>query len=84
MPISTVGASSFQPVTLPTAATKPADTDASAASAAKTAQPDTDAAGSRQKESSAAPVNMMKINPDGTVGPMHLHRHANSPGVVHA
>jgi hypothetical protein len=24
------------------------------------------------------------INSDGTVGPMHHRRHANSPGVVHA
>lgn len=101
MPISAVGSSSYQQVTLPTAATKPTvDTDAPAATtqsttqsttqgASQQAKPDTDAAaastGGQGKGSSAQQaVNLTKINPDGTVGPLHLHRHPNSPGVFHA
>ena len=89
MAISSVGASGFQPVSLPTAAAKPADTDApsTAAPAAQKASDggaDKDAPSASESSSSSSAVNLTKINPDGTIGPMHLHRHANSPGVFHA
>lgn len=64
----------------PSAAASPAKSDNSA----KSATPDRDAPSaeaSGSKNSSAAP-NMFKINPDGTVGPLHQRRHANSS--VHA
>ena len=90
MPISAVGGSSYPQLTLPTAATKPADTDAPAPAATQSAssqsKPDADAAttSAAGSPSSSSSVNFTKINPDGTVGPLHHHRHANSPGVVHA
>lgn len=95
MSISAVGGSSYQQVTLPTAATKPADTDAPAPAASTPASSTSSsssapaikesASGDQDKDaSSASSSNLVKINPDGTVGPLHHHRHANSPGVVHA
>ena len=98
MSISAVGGSSYPQLTLPTAATKPADTDAPAPAASAPANSNSSsslapaakesASGDQDKDasssSSSSSNNLVKINPDGTVGPLHHHRHANSPGVVHA
>lgn len=64
---------------------KPASAAAPSATPDSSAKPDTDApsASASGSKGSSAP-NMFKINPDGTVGPLHLPRHAKSPGVVHA
>lgn len=93
MPIASVGSSNFPQVTLPSAATgatasaKP-DTDAPAASAKTAAAPDTDGDASKGASTSDAKSggssvgeSMFKINPDGTMGPLHMPR----PGhVTHA
>lgn len=95
MSISAVGSASYPQVTLPTAATKPADTDASAPAQstsapanpapAKAASAQESGAGDQDKDApSQSASTLTKINPDGTVGPMHHHRSPNAPGVVHA
>jgi len=94
MPISSVSPSSYQPYLGASQAVKQGSEGGSAADVAAPAAPDSDAkktsvepdasasTASGSKES-AAP-NMYKINPDGTVGPLHLRRHPNSQGVIHA
>jgi len=60
------------------------DTDAKTVEPAKAAEPakaDTDAKDSSSSSSSSSP-NMFKINPDGTVGPLHLPRSGHK--AVHA
>jgi hypothetical protein len=59
-----------------------AKTAAASAAVTSEAAPDKDA--SAAKSSTASAPNMYKLNPDGTVGPLHLHRSRYSPGVVHA
>lgn len=75
------------------ASSAPANSTSAEATAAKssaTAQskdttPDGDDAksASSSAKGSSAP-NMYKINPDGTIGPLHLPRPGHAPGVVHA
>ena len=89
MPISSIGPSGFPPAGLTTSAdkaapaTSPAPAEKAAAPAASAPDKDDAKAPAEAKEASSAP-NMFKINPDGTVGPMHIKRHPNAPGVVHA
>ncbi|GEM_PF-6501751 len=63
----------------PTAEAQP-DSDATV-KAAEPAKADTDAKDGSSSSSATAP-NMFKINPDGTVGPLHLPRSGH--GAVHA
>ena len=81
-----------------TQADSAADTDtaakaadpAKAATTAKETAPDEDAKTtsvskeSGGKEGSSAAPTMYKLNPDGTVGPLHLPRPGHAHGVVHA
>lgn len=97
MPISSVSATSNTPyIASPAPAKAAAETGSSEAAApsakpdtdAKTAKSDTDAPAAastgKPEEKSASAPNMFRINPDGTVGPLHQKRHANASGVVHA
>ena len=86
MSIASIGSSNFPQVTLPAAATgapaaaKP-DTDAPAPAAAAKEASGGDAKSSGGSSGSGAGESMFKINPDGTMGPLHMPR----PGhVVHA
>lgn len=87
-PTAAVSAKPDTDASAPTAKTASAqpDTDAPAKTAA--AAPDTKSgsvSGSETKSASSSGTgNMFKINPDGTVGPLHLPRPGHAPGVVHA
>ena len=73
--------------TLPALAST-AKTAAEPAAATSEAAPDKEAASSAvattAPSSAASAPNMYKLNPDGTVGPLHMHRPGHAPGVVHA
>ena len=75
MPISSVGPSSYPPAGMTVSSDKAAPAEKAASPAASAPE--------AAKAASSAP-NMFKINPDGTVGPMHVRRHPNAPGVTHA
>ena len=95
MTISSISQSNYQgfAATGANVSAKPAadaqpDTAAKAVEASKAAEPataDTDAkdsSSSSSSSSSSAAPNMFKINPDGTVGPLHMPRAGH--GSVHA
>lgn len=99
MAISSVSQSTPQPYFGANAAAKPATQDAvasgatpaapetaKAATPAKSSAPDSDDSKgeSGSKGSSSAGESMFKLNPDGTLGPLHLPRPGHAPGVVHA
>jgi len=83
-PVASSAKSATQADPATESAVKAAD-PAKAATTAKETAPDEDAktASSGKGGTSAAP-NMYKLNPDGTVGPLHLPRPGHAPGVVHA
>jgi len=91
MPISSVSQFNYQPYTSASPAAKP-DAQEAPASTATTAvttpdkdqASDNDAKTASDKTASSSSPNMYKINPDGTIGPLHLPRPGHGPGVVHA
>jgi len=83
-PVSANAKSTTQADPSTESATKAAD-PAKADTTAKEAAPDEDAkTTSSGKEGSSAAPTLYKLNPDGTVGPLHLHRPGHAHGVVHA
>jgi len=98
MSISSISQSNYQVFTPVTSSAKSAtqadpatDTAAKAADPAKadttakeTATDEDAKTASSSKEGSSAAPSMYKLNPDGTVGPLHLPRPGHAPGVVHA